>query len=123
MAYLTDKKRVSGLGSARKGTDHHWSMILSSVALLVLVPIFIIVLGGAIGAGYDAALERLSNPFNAIIIALTFAVGMHHFKGGVQTLIEDYVHGIAGTIAIIVMTLISYGAAAAALFAIARIAL
>lgn len=123
MAYLTDKKRVMGLGAAKTGTGHHWSMMISSAALLVLVPCFILVFGGAIGQDYEAALANLSRPLPALIVALTFAVGFHHFRGGVQVLIEDYVHGLAGRIAMLAMTLVSYAAAAAALFAIARIAL
>ena len=64
-----------------------------------------------------------SNPFPAIVAALTMVVGLVHFKGGVQTLIEDYVHGITGKVLIVATTFLSYGAAAVALFAIARLAL
>ena len=40
MRYLTDRKRAIGLGSAKSGTAHFWSMKVSSVALLILVPLF-----------------------------------------------------------------------------------
>jgi succinate dehydrogenase / fumarate reductase membrane anchor subunit len=46
-----------------------------------------------------------------------------HFKLGVTTLIEDYVSGLTRKIAIIVMTILSYGLAAAGLVALAQIAL
>ena len=55
--------------------------------------------------------------------ALTLIVGFKHFNDGVQVLIEDYVHGLANKIALIVMTIISYGAAAVGVFAIAKLAL
>ncbi|MGB1360444.1 MAG: succinate dehydrogenase, partial [Paracoccaceae bacterium] len=36
MRYLTDRKRATGLGSAKTGTAHFWAMKVSSAALLVL---------------------------------------------------------------------------------------
>ena len=35
MAYLTDRKRAAGLGSAKNGTEHFWNMTVSSYALCV----------------------------------------------------------------------------------------
>ena len=57
------------------------------------------------------------------VAALTLLVGFKHFNDGVQTLIEDYVHGLSQKVAIIAMTCISYGAAAVGVFAIAKLAL
>ena len=61
--------------------------------------------------------------FSAVVAALTFIVGFHHFRGGVQIMIEDYVHGLAQKIAIIAMTCLSYAATAVGLYAIIRLAL
>ncbi|MEQ6250115.1 succinate dehydrogenase, hydrophobic membrane anchor protein [Sulfitobacter sp. HNIBRBA3233] len=123
MAYMTDRKRATGLGSAKSGTAHFWAMKVSSVALLILIPLFVFTFGAALGGTYEEIVAYYSRPTPAIIAALTFAVGFKHFNDGVQTLIEDYVHGPAQKIALIVMTCISYGAAAVAIFAIARLAL
>jgi succinate dehydrogenase / fumarate reductase membrane anchor subunit len=123
MAFLTDRKRAIGLGSAKSGTAHHWSMILSSVALLVLLPLFVFTFGAALGGTYEEILAYYARPFPAIIAALTIMVSFKHFNDGVQTLLEDYVHGLAQKVSIIVMTCISYGAAAVGVFAIARLAL
>ncbi|WP_420862700.1 succinate dehydrogenase, hydrophobic membrane anchor protein [Algirhabdus cladophorae] len=123
MAYLTDRKRAAGLGAAKTGTAHHWSMIVSSVALLILVPLFVFTFAPIYGSSYDEVVAYYSRPFPAIVAALTLTVGMMHFKNGVQTLIEDYVHGTLGKVLILAMICLSYAAAATALFAIARIAL
>jgi succinate dehydrogenase / fumarate reductase membrane anchor subunit len=123
MAYLTDRKRAKGLGSAKSGTAHHWSMTISSVALLILLPFFVFTFGSALGGTYEEIVAYYSRPFPAIIAALTIAVTFKHFNDGVQTLIEDYVHGLAQKVSIVVMTCISYGAAAVGIFAIARLAL
>lgn len=123
MAFLTDRKRAAGLGSAKSGTAHHWSMTISSVALLILLPLFVFTFGAALGGTYEEIVAYYSRPFPAIIAALTILVSFKHFNDGVQTLLEDYVHGLAQKVAIVAMTCISYGAAAVGIFAIARLAL
>ncbi|WP_424832391.1 succinate dehydrogenase, hydrophobic membrane anchor protein [Ruegeria sp.] len=123
MRYLTDRKRATGLGSAKSGTAHFWSMKVSSVALLILVPLFIFTFGPVLGQPYDVVLDYYSRPFPAIVAGLTLLVGMKHFAEGAQVLIEDYVHGTMEKVLIILTTCLAYGAAAAGLFAIARIAL
>ncbi|WP_298860406.1 succinate dehydrogenase, hydrophobic membrane anchor protein [uncultured Sulfitobacter sp.] len=123
MAFMTDRKRAMGLGSAKSGTAHHWSMTISSVALLILLPLFVFTFGAALGGTYEEIVAYYSRPFPAIIAALTILVTFKHFNDGVQTLLEDYVHGLAQKVSIVVMTCISYGAAAVGIFAIAKLAL
>lgn len=123
MAFLTDRKRAVGWGAAKSGAGHHWAMKKSSVALLILVPLFIFTFGSALGGTYQEVLAYYSRPFPAIIAALTIVVSFYHFNMGVQTLIEDYVHGPMEKILILLMTCLSYGAAATGLFAVARLAL
>ena len=123
MHFLTDRKRATGLGSAKEGTHHHWHMMVSAVALVGLIPLFVITFGRALGMGYEEALAYYTRPFPAIVALLTLLVGWFHFKGGVQVLIEDYTHGFTRKALIIAMICLSYTAAAAGLFAVARIAL
>jgi len=123
MRYITDRKRVDGLGTAKSGVHHFWMMKVSSVALLGLIPLFVFTFGPMLGQPHDVVLEYFSRPFPAIVAALTIFVSFRHFKDGVQVLIEDYVHGWAQRALIIAMILLSYSAAAVGLFAIARIAL
>jgi succinate dehydrogenase / fumarate reductase membrane anchor subunit len=123
MELLTDRKRAVGMGSAKSGTQHHWQMMVSSVALTVLVPLFVFTYGYALGMSYEDAVAYYARPLPAIVGILTLLVGFLHFKGGVQTLIEDYVHGFARKALIIGSICLSYAAAAAGVFAIVRIAL
>ncbi|MVO15062.1 succinate dehydrogenase, hydrophobic membrane anchor protein [Parasedimentitalea maritima] len=123
MRHLTDRKRAVGLGSAKSGTAHFWAMKVSAVALLILIPLFVFTFGPMLGEEHDEVIAYFGRPFPAIVAALTIAVTFKHFKDGAQVMIEDYVHGLAQKIAIIVMICISYAAAATGLFAIARIAL
>lgn len=123
MQYLTDRKRAMGLGSAKSGTAHFWAMTVSSAALLVLIPLFVFTFGPMLGEPHDEVVAYFGRPFPAIVAALTIIVTFKHFNDGVQTMIEDYVHGVAQKVAIIAMTCISFAAAATGLFAIARLAL
>lgn len=123
MAYLTDRKRAVGLGSAKSGTQHHWQMMVSSVALLGLIPLFLFTFGRIVGAPHAEVVAYYARPFPAIVAGLTFVVGALHFKSGAQVLIEDYVHGFARKAALIFTICLSYTLAAMGLFAIARIAL
>ena len=123
MTYMTDRKRAEGNGSAKSGTMHHWHMMVSSVALVILLPIFIFQFGATLGGSYAEVIAYYSRPVPAAIAALTMLVTFYHFRGGVQTLLEDYVHGLARKVLIIAMICLSYGAAAFGVIAILRLAL
>ena len=123
MGFMTDRKRAVGNGSAKSGTIAHWHMTLSSVGLLVLIPIFIFTFGAILGHPYEEVVACYSRPVPAAIAALTIAVGFIHFLGGVRTLIEDYLQGMTRKALIVVMTCLSYGAAGLGVFAVLRIAL
>ncbi len=123
MSFLTDRKRATGMGSAKSGTEHHWSMTVSSGALLVLIPLFIFTFGPILGASYEEVTAYFARPFPAVIAGLTIVVTFKHFADGVQALIEDYVHGIAQKIAMIAMTCVSYAAMGFGLYAIVKLAL
>ncbi len=123
MAYMTDRKRAAGLGASGGGTEHHWRMTISSYALLILVPVFVFVMGLGLGREYLEARAYFARPLPGIVAALTLTVGLIHFRQGFQTLIEDYVHGHAGRLAIIAGICLSYALIGAALWAIVRLAL
>ena len=123
MRYLTDRKRATGMGSAKSGTAHFWAMKVSSVALLILIPLFVFTFGTIVGEDYATVTAYFAHPFPALIAALTLIVGFEHFQAGAQVLIEDYVHGLAQKITIILIKCISYGLMAMGLFAIAKLAL
>jgi succinate dehydrogenase / fumarate reductase membrane anchor subunit len=123
MRYLTDRKRAVGMGSAKSGVHHFWAMKVQSVALLILIPLFVFTFGPMLGEPHAEVVAYFARPFPAIVAALTIVVGFKHFADGCQVLIEDYVHGVAQKITIILVTCLSYGAMATGLFAIARLAL
>ncbi len=123
MAYLTDRKRVEGLGASGTGTKHHWHQIVLSAPLVVLVPLFVFTFGAVLGAPYEEVVAYYSRPVPAVIALLTLTVGWIHYAKGVQVLIEDYTGGIARKVAIVATTCLSYAAALACVYALARLAL
>lgn len=123
MAYLTDRKRAAGLGSAKSGTEHFWNMTVSSVALLILVPLFVFSFGPVIGMPYEEAVLYLARPFPAIIAGLTIVVAMLHFKNGIRVAIEDYSDGLTRHLLIIAATCLSYAVIATGLLALVGLAL
>ncbi|MCV2874774.1 succinate dehydrogenase, hydrophobic membrane anchor protein [Rhodobacteraceae bacterium XHP0102] len=122
MKFATDRKRVVGLGSAGSGTGHFWTMTVTSVALLALTPIFVFTFGPLLGQPYEAVIVALGHPLRALIMALMIIVGLHHFRLGIQTVIEDYTGGLTRKASLIAFSIISYGLMATGLFAIAKLA-
>lgn len=123
MRYLTDRKRATGLGSAKSGTEHFWHMQISAVALAILVPLFIFTFGRIVGAPYEDVVAYYAHPFPAIVAGLTLVVGMTHFKNGAQVMIEDYAHGFTRKALIVGTICLSYAVMATGLFALIRLAL
>lgn len=95
MSFKTPLQHATGLGSSKTGTHHWWSMRISSVALVPLCILFAIPFAQGLGSSHAEVLEIYASPFNAIVAALTFAVGFHHLMNGLQVVIEDYVHAPA----------------------------
>jgi len=123
MSFMTDRKRVDGLGASGSGTTHHWHQTVLSTALVLLVPLFLFTFGAILGAPYEEIIAYYSQPWPALVALLTLTVGWVHFAKGVQVLIEDYVPGTARKIAIIATTCLSYAAAIACVYALVRLAL
>ena len=123
MRYLTARKRAEGRGAAHHGTDHHWSMTVSSVGLAFLVPVWLYIFGSALGGTRDEVVATFAQPFPAILTGLLLVVGMRHFAMGATTMIEDYARGTNRKLLIIAAISLSWLVAATGLFALARIAL
>ena len=93
MGHRTPLARVRGLGSAKEGTDHFWRQRVTGIANLVLVCWALVVLVKIAGADYDTVQRSMAQPQNAIAFLLLILSGVIHMRIGMQTIIEDYVHG------------------------------
>ena len=87
----TPAANVRGLGASRSGTGHYIRQRVSALALLVLVPWFVISGLFAMKGGFTSAQSWLAHPLNAIVVILTLGAAFYHMRLGMQTVIEDYI--------------------------------
>jgi succinate dehydrogenase / fumarate reductase, membrane anchor subunit len=115
--------KVRGLGAAKEGAGHFIAQRVSAIALLFLVPWFLISLLAAVRGGYKGAVDFIANPINAVLILLAVGVALYHMRLGMQAVIEDYI-GKTGTriFLLIINTFIAVALFAAAAFSILEIA-
>lgn len=123
MRYITPRKAATGMGSTRSGTSDHWAMTVSAWALLILTPLFMITVAGAIGLSREELIAHFGHPWPGIVTALFVIVGMIHFMKGTRVMIDDYFQHTARKVAIIVSVIFSWAVIAAAVFALAKMAL
>ncbi|KGJ06783.1 succinate dehydrogenase / fumarate reductase membrane anchor subunit [Paracoccus halophilus] len=123
MRYITPRKAAEGLGSAHEGTQHHWAMTVTAVALLILTPLFMITVARAIGLPQELLVVYFGRPFPALITALFIIVGMLHFIKGTRIMIDDYLQGGARKAAIIASVIFGWAVIAFAIYALARMGL
>ena len=111
-----------GLGSAKEGVSHWWAQRVSALALLFLVPWFVITAAGLIGVDGANARAFLAEPLNAtLMLAFVLAV-FWHARLGLQVVIEDYIHAPGLEVALQVLVKFAYALAAiASVVAIGRI--
>ena len=105
----------------KTGTPHHKAMKFSSMVLVLMTPVFLLTIAPLMGEQHEFVLSKLKQPLYALIVAVTFTVGLLHFKSGVQVLIEDYVHGRMTKVWINFSIALSYTLIGLTLFALFKI--
>lgn len=102
MSLVTPLNRVLGLGSANDGTEHWWGQRLSAVALAVLGSWLAIAVLGFEDFSHATVVSWVKAPINSVMLVLTVLTLCYHSQLGVQTVVEDYVHGAALKIATLI---------------------
>ena len=105
----------------KTGTPHHKAMKFSSMVLVLMTPVFLLTIAPLMGEQHEFVLSKLEQPLYALIVAVTFTVGLLHFKNGIQVLIEDYVHGKMTKVWINFSIALSYTLIGLTLFALFKI--
>lgn len=123
MRYITPLKAAKGLGAARSGTQDHWFLTVTAVALLIVTPLFMLVVAKAIGLPREGVVAYFGRPFPAVITGLFIIVGMLHFIRGTRSMLDDYIRGPAHKVAVILSVIFSYAVIAVAVYALARMGL
>ena len=89
----TQLGKVRGLGSTKSGTEHFWMQRATAIANVPLVIFLIVFIISHLGAARPVLVNSLANPLVAILLVLSFVSILWHMRLGLQTVIEDYVHG------------------------------
>jgi len=114
--------RVLGLGSAKEGTGHWWAQRLTAVGLVPLMLWFIVSIIGMPHGNYEIVTAWMAEPINAIGLILLVMTLVYHSELGLQVVIEDYVHGAAGVVTLIVVKFVHIVLAVAGIYSIVVIA-
>jgi len=102
MGIKTPLGRVRGLGSARAGAHHWWLQRLTAMANVPLVIFLVWFVVSMTGAGHAELSNAIGHPVVAIALILGLISLTWHMRLGMQVIIEDYVHGEAVKIALLV---------------------
>jgi succinate dehydrogenase / fumarate reductase membrane anchor subunit len=119
----TALKRVRGLGSARSGTETFWRQRVTAVANIPLVIFLILSIVANIGADYAEVRAYLAQPLVAILLLALVINAAIHMRIGLKEIVEDYVHGGAKVVAILLATFFAAGVGLASAVAIVKIGL
>jgi succinate dehydrogenase / fumarate reductase membrane anchor subunit len=119
----TPLKRVRGLGAAQGGTETFWRQRMTAIANIPLVLFLIWSIVTHMGAGYDQVRGFLAQPLVALLLLALVVSAAIHMRIGLKEIIEDYVHGGAKVVAILVVTFFAAGVGLACVVAILKIGL
>lgn len=124
MSLRSPLSRARGLGSAKDGTHHFWVQRVSAIALIPLTLWFVFSVASLAGASYEAVHWWIGYPAVAVTLVLFIAAALYHSMLGVQVVIEDYVGGEGMKLtALLLSKFFHFAVAAAAIFAVLKIAL
>ena len=116
--------RVRGLGAGRAGAATWIAERVSSVALLILTPWFVVSLLLGLEPGYAGFQAWVRHPANAIMLLLFSTVSIHHMQLGMRVIVEDYIHKPSTkTLLLLANAFLCVGLAVASVFAILKVSL
>ena len=114
--------RVLGMGAAKDGVHHWWVQRLTSIALIPLTVSFVVSLFALPTLDYTSVHAWVHQGWTAVLLVIFLALACWHSKLGIQVVIEDYVHGGAKTLWLIISTFAHTLIAAASIFAVLKVA-
>ena len=114
--------RVLGTGSAKEGVHHWWMQRLTSIALVPLTIWFVVSLLSLPSFEHVTVISWIAQSWTALLLILFILVATWHSQLGVRVVIEDYVHGGAKTLTLVLITFMHALIAAAGVFAVLKVA-
>lgn len=109
------------LKRVNEGTAHWVSQRAASVVLIPLTIIFLFPFVKHVSFEYDQIVALYRNPLRALLTFSFFSLTLLHFKQGAQVVIEDYVHGRANKVLLVINSLVFWLVNLCIFLALARI--
>ena len=123
MSLITPLNRVLGLGTGAGATKHWWAQRLTAVALVPLGLWFAASLAELNDYSYAAVSAWMQGPITGSLLVATTLVIVYHSWLGVQVVVEDYIHGTAFKVSVLVLSTFAHALGAiAGVFAILKVA-
>ena len=91
----SDLGRVRGLGSAKEGVGHWWAQRVTALALIPLSIWFVASIVFLTDVDHATAMQWLGSPITLGLMALFLVALIYHAVLGLQVVVEDYIHGHA----------------------------
>ena len=105
----------------KSGTKHFWQQRLTAIANVPLVIFLLWFIISHLGVGRADVVTSVQNPFNAILLVLSFASILWHMRLGMEMVIEDYVHDARALLtSLLLNTIFTAAVGVAALYAILK---
>jgi succinate dehydrogenase / fumarate reductase membrane anchor subunit len=124
MSMETPLRRVLHYGAGHDGTGHFWRQRLTGVANAILVVFFLGLLVAVVGKSHGEVAAVIGSPVVAALLVLFIVSFSIHMRLGMQTIIEDYIHGEAlKVVCLVANTFFSFLVGAAGLLAVLKLAL
>jgi succinate dehydrogenase membrane anchor subunit len=114
--------KVLGTGAAKEGVRHWWLQRLTSIALVPFTVWFVVSLLSLPSFEHVTVISWIAQGWTALLLILFILVATWHSQLGVRVVVEDYVHGGAKTLTLVVITFIHALLAATGVFAVLKVA-
>jgi len=114
--------KVLGAGSAKEGVHHWWLQRLTSIALVPLSVWFVVSLLSLPSFEHVTVITWMAQSWTALLLVLFIVTATWHSQLGLRVVVEDYVHGGAKTLVLVLITFIHALVAAAGVFAVLKVA-
>ena len=114
--------QVRGLGSAKEGAHHWWRQRLTAGSNLILMLWFVLSIALLPAHDYETVRAWLASPWAAVPMLLLVVTTFHHFRLGLQVVIEDYQHDDTRVVLLVLLDYFTVAAAVTAVFSILKVA-
>lgn len=120
----TPLNKVRGLGSAKEGADHFWKQRVTAFANIPLTLFLVVSIVLLAGQDHATVAAYIGSPLAALAFTALIISAAIHMRLGMQVVIEDYVHGEAMKILLLMAnTFFSILVGLAAIMAIIKLTL